>query len=462
MVTEMPLDPLRSDAMPHPPRLVPANDAELRADNARLREQLALRDLALDGIQTTFVIADRTTPEPTILYCNKIVGQMLGVRAEELIGKSISVITQNNVSMKPDFVGDNAILSAGQKISYEAEVRRPDGSTFWRGVTVVPIFDSDGTLIRSVAMGADITAKREAAQQKQELQDRLVAELKERERMVIELHLAQKLESVGRLAAGIAHEINTPIQYIGDCIHFLRSGFADTDQMLKGWQHSLDALPAGPESSRLRADALELSKKHELDFLRVEIPKAFERMSEGVARVANIVRAMKEFAHPDSSEQCAADINRAIQSTLIVATHVYKFIAHVHVDFAELPDVVCNVGELNQVFLNLIVNAAHAIEDAGRNIETGVIKIRTELSDDCVVIRISDNGCGIPPENLAKLYEPFFTTKEVGRGTGQGLAIARSIVVGKHGGELSVSSTVGSGSEFTLRLPIRGGAELPA
>jgi PAS domain S-box-containing protein len=459
MATELPIDPLRSDAMPRPPRLEPANEAQLRADNTRLREQLALRDLALDGIQTTFVVADRTTPEPTILYCNKIVGQMLGIRADELIGKSIGVITQNNVSIKPDFEGDRAILSAGQKIGYEAEVKKPDGSTFWRGVTVVPIFDSDGILIRSVAMGADITTKREAAQQKQELQDRLVAELKERERMVNELNLAQKLESVGRLAAGIAHEINTPIQYIGDCIHFLKSGFADTDQILKGWQQSLDALPAGRDSSRLLADALDLSKKHELDFLRVEIPKAFDRMSEGVARVANIVRAMKEFAHPDSSEQCAADINHAIQSTLIVATHVYKFIAHVHTDFADLPDVVCNVGELNQVFLNLIVNAAHAIEDAGRNIETGAIKIRTELSDDCVVIRISDNGCGIPPENLSKLYEPFFTTKEVGRGTGQGLAIARSIVVGKHGGELSVSSTVGNGSDFTLRLPIRGCAE---
>jgi len=457
MANEMPLGLPVSDEMPRPPRLEPTNEAELRADNARLREQLALRDLALDGIQTTFVIADRTAPEPTILYCNKMVGQMLGTRPEELIGKSIRVIAQKNVlPLTPDFQGDYAVLSAGQKISYEAEVKRPDGSTFWRGVTVVPIYDADGILIRSVAMGADITAKLEAARQKQELQDRLVAELKERERMVNELHLAQKLESVGRLASGIAHEINTPIQYIGDCIHFLRSGFADTDQMLKGWQELLDALPAGPQASSLQADVLEQSKKFELDFLRAEIPKAFERMNEGVARVANIVRAMKEFAHPDSSEQCAADINRAIQSTLIVATHVYKFIARVYTDFAELPDVVCNVGELNQVFLNLIVNAAHAIEDAGRDIETGAIEIRTEPSDDHVVIRISDNGCGIPPENLAKLYEPFFTTKEVGRGTGQGLAIARAIVVGKHGGELSVISAVGSGSEFTLRLPIRG------
>src|SRR5260370_29566257 len=137
-------------------------------------------------------------------------------------------------------------------------------------------------------MGADITAKLEAARQKQELQDRLVAELKERERMVNELHLAQKLESVGRLASGIAHEINTPIQYIGDCIHFLRSGFADTDQILRGWQNSLDALPTGAENSRLQADALELSKKYELDFLRPEIPRPFPTMSEALPRAANI------------------------------------------------------------------------------------------------------------------------------------------------------------------------------
>lgn len=434
----------------------PPDQKDLRAENARLREQLALRDLALDGVQTSFVIADRTTAEPTILYCNKIVAQMLGTRTEELIGESLALILRKNVSVRANFEEDHAVLSAGRRISYEAEVRRPDGSTFWRGVTVVPIFDADGRLIRSVAMGADITAKREAAQQKQGLQDRLVAELKERERLAAELHLAQKLESVGRLASGIAHEINTPIQYIGDCIHFLKSGFADTEKLLEGWQRLLGALPVDAEGCRLRADALDLNEKFELEFLRAEIPKAFARMTEGVARVTNIVRAMKEFAHPDSKEQCAADINRAIQSTLTVASQVYKFIARVHTDFAELPEVVCNVGELNQVFLNLIVNAAHAIEDAGRDFKTGMMEIRTQLAGDRVVIRISDNGCGIPPENLAKLYEPFFTTKEVGRGTGQGLAIARAIVVGNHGGELSVVSTVGSGTEFKVSLPVRG------
>jgi PAS domain S-box-containing protein len=433
-----------------------ANVEDLLADNAHLREQLALRDLALDGIQSTFVISDRTTVEPTILYCNRMAADMFGLQRDQVIGMGLGVMSQYNVTSKRDFRKDHAVLSTGQSLAYEFEVSRADGSTFWRGVTVVPIFGSDGSLVRSIAMGADITAKREAARRSQELQDQLVVELKERERMVGELHLAQKLESVGRLASGIAHEINTPIQYIGDCIHFLRSAYGDLDQILEGWQTALAGIRGTPQIGDLRLRVDEIVVKYELAFLRAEIPKAFERMSDGVARVTNIVSAMKEFAHPDANEQSAADINHAIRSTLIVATNVYKFVASVHTDFAELPDVVCNIGQLNQVFLNLVVNASHAIEDAARPTGTGEIKIVTSQSDDRVVIRISDNGCGIPTENLSKLFDPFFTTKEVGRGTGQGLAIAHSIVVDKHGGELSVKSVPGEGTEFTLWLPIDG------
>jgi two-component system, NtrC family, sensor kinase len=165
---------------------------------------------------------------------------------------------------------------------------------------------------------------------------------------------------------------------------------------------------------------------------------------------------MKEFAHPDANEHSPSDLNHALQTTLLVASNEYKYIARVHTDFAELPDVVCNVGELNQVFLNLIVNAAQAIQDAERDASTGEIKISTAVAGDAVVIRISDNGCGIPSDNLAKVYDPFFTTKEVGRGTGQGLAITHSILVDKHGGDISVSSQVEIGTEFTLRLPIGG------
>jgi two-component system NtrC family sensor kinase len=452
--TQPPLDATATSGTPRWPEDESTDLLALRLANARLQEQLELRDVALDGIPTTFVIADRTTIEPTIIYCNKAAAGMFGMRPDEVIGRGVSEISLHNGTNKPDFQKDHATLSAGRSISHESEAQRKDGSTFWRGVTVMPLFDSSGALIRSIAMGADITAKREAARRQNELQEQLVAELKERERMLAELQLAQKLESVGRLASGIAHEMNTPIQYIGDCIHFLRSGYADTRQILDGLQQALTSLPADSQCGELRALFDRLSVKYELDFLDAETPKAFERISEGITRVSTIVGAMKEFAHPDSSEKRAADINRGIQSTLIVATHVYKFIARIHTDFSELPEVTCNIGELNQVFLNLIVNAAHAIEDSAQNIDTGVIKISTARDGDKVIVRIGDNGCGIPPEHLSKLYDPFYTTKEVGRGTGQGLAIARSIVVDKHGGDLSVSSNIGVGTEFTVTLPI--------
>jgi signal transduction histidine kinase len=150
------------------------------------------------------------------------------------------------------------------------------------------------------------------------------------------------------------------------------------------------------------------------------------------------------------------DLLHALETTLLVASNEYKYVAKVRTEFAELPQVVCNVGELNQVFLNLIVNAAHAIKDSGKDAESGEIAIRVAAEDDQAVIRVRDNGCGVPKENLSKIYDPFFTTKEVGRGTGQGLAISHSIVVDKHGGDISVSSEVGVGTEFTIRLPIAG------
>jgi signal transduction histidine kinase len=245
---------------------------------------------------------------------------------------------------------------------------------------------------------------------------------------------------------------------VGDGVYFLRSAYENFNQLFSGWRSAVDALPENPAHDALRLEVAELMAKCDLDFLRAEIPKAFERTSDGVERVTNIVKAMKEFAHPDTNEQSPADLNHAIGTTLLVASNEHKYFAKIHTEFAELPAVVCNIGELNQVFLNLIVNAAHAIHDAGGDVNTGEIKISTAVDGDAVIIRISDNGCGIPPENLAKLYDPFFTTKEVGRGTGQGLAITHSIVVDKHGGHIGVSSGVGTGTEFTLRLPIAGHA----
>jgi PAS domain S-box-containing protein len=442
-----------------------AEISALRADNMELREQLALRDHALDATQSFFVITRLAGPERHIIeYCNKVVAEQHGFRRQDLVGKDARALTQWYLRNK-DYRSDlSAALHSGQIFQYEDEVTRKDGSTFQVGVSTTPIFDHAGRLTHAVAIGADITAKREEARKKQELQDKLLDEMKERERVVLELQLAQKLESVGRLAAGVAHEINTPIQYVGDSVQFLRSAFDDLIRLVDEWREIIDALAAGPEQEALRASFARLTDKYDLGFVRSEMPRAFERTFDGVDRVSTIVKAMKEFAHPDAEEQSPADLNHAIETTLLVASNEYKYVAKVRTDFADLPPVVCNIGELNQVFLNLIVNAAHAIQDSGKDSDSGEIRIRTELCGDSTVIRVRDNGCGIPEENLSKLYDPFFTTKEVGRGTGQGLSIAHAIVVDKHGGDIAVQSRIGVGTEFVLKVPVAGRAtrEMPS
>jgi PAS domain S-box-containing protein len=430
--------------------------AALRAENDALRAQLALRDHALDATPSFFVITRQEHPAPVIVYCNKIVADSHGYSREELIGKPVTMLTQW-VGRNPNFsVEVQQGLLAGRTVQFEEEVARPDGSTFWLGVSIRPLYDGAGRFTHTVAVGADITAKRIETHKKQELQDKLLAEMKERERIGIELQLAQKLESVGRLAAGIAHEINTPIQYVGDSVHFLRSAFDDFDKLFDGVNRAAAMLPDGAQREAYEHELAELERKYDVEYLRAEVPKAFTRTFDGVERVTNIVKAMKEFAHPDANEQNAVDLLHALETTLLVASNEYKYVAKVRTEFAELPHVVCNVGELNQVFLNLIVNAAHAIKDSGKDSDSGEIIIRAAAEGDQAVICVSDNGCGVPKENLSKLYDPFFTTKEVGRGTGQGLAISHAIVVDKHGGEISVSSEVGVGTQFTVKLPLAG------
>jgi PAS domain S-box-containing protein len=431
--------------------------AASRAENARLREQIALRDHALDVTHSFFVITRVAGPQQHIIeYCNKVVADLQGLCKEDLIGRDAGILTEwneRNATYRPSL---SSTLHAGQVFHYEDEVIRKDGTKLLVGVSMTPIFNAAGTLTHAVAIGADITGKREEARKKQELQDKLVEEMKERERVVLELQLSQKLESVGRLAAGVAHEINTPIQYVGDSVQFLRSACEDLMRLLDEWREILEQCPAGTAPGILQAEFARLTDKYDVNFIRAEMPRAFDRSFDGVDRVSTIVKAMKEFAHPDSTEQNAADINHALETTLLVASNEYKYVAKAHTDYANLPAVVCNIGQLNQVFLNLIVNAAHAIQDAGRDAETGEIRISTELDGDSAVIRIRDNGCGIAGENLSKLYDPFFTTKEVGRGTGQGLSIAHNIVVDKHGGEISVSSAVGVGTEFRIAVPLLG------
>lgn len=425
-----------------------------RAERIRLEVELDLRNCALDAASTHFMIVNVSLLPWRISYINRAICECHGYGVAELLGRSpLTLVSVEESQLALERISD--AVRHGKTVSVEMVGRRKDHSTFAVGMTMAPLSPFTQGISHYVCVAADITARLAQERAQRALQERLVNEMQERERIAIELRLAQKLESVGRLAAGIAHEINTPIQYVGDSVSFLQSADADLRNLREGYRRAIRRLVAADAAEGVLPEVEKMEAAADLEFLAVEIPKAFERTLDGVERVAAIVRAMKEFAHPDSAQHELADLNHAIETTLIVARNEYKYCAQVETQFSELPLVSCNVGELNQVFLNLIVNAAHAVAESDKDAETGRIGIVTSTAGDQVSISITDNGCGIAPENLEKIFDPFFTTKPVGRGTGQGLAITRSIVVEKHGGRIDVQSTVGTGTTFTLHLPVQ-------
>ena len=274
-----------------------------------------------------------------------------------------------------------------------------------------------------------------------------------REALETELQLAQKLEGVGQLAAGVAHEINTPMQYVGDNLLFLSKAFDKLNEHLA----DVDTALAGSDDPAL-VEAVSTSKARlKLAYLLKNAPKALHDSIEGVSHVSDIVRAMKSFAHVDGDEKTTGDLNQSIRDTLIVAQNEYKSCAVVETALEEVPKIMCFPGRINQVLLNLIVNAAHAVADAKRE-SGGKIRVSSHAEDGMVSVTVSDNGVGIPAHIRSKVFDPFFTTKVVGKGTGQGLSIARSIIVEAHGGTLSFESELGEGTAFTFKVPIDGRA----
>lgn len=281
----------------------------------------------------------------------------------------------------------------------------------------------------------------------------------ERERSLEEIQIrhSQRLESMGRLAAGIAHELNTPIQYIGDNVGFLDETFRKLERVGKLHAQVIAAAKAQPDLLPLVREVESAWEEVDGEFLLPEIPAAIAGTLDGVARVAKIVRAMKDFSHPGTSGKSSLDLNKAVENTLIVSRNEWKYHAQLITHFdPDLPPVLGLPDELNQAVLNLIVNAAHAMADRHRT-ETstiGTLTVSTRRDGEWAELRIGDTGVGIPDPIRSKIFEPFFTTKEVGRGTGQGLAIVRSVIVEKHGGRIDFETEVGAGTTFIVRLPI--------
>jgi PAS domain S-box-containing protein len=318
--------------------------------------------------------------------------------------------------------------------NFECEVFQKDGNKIWLTMNIRAIRE-EGRVVRYEGMCEDIT---------------------ERIMLRSQLLQAQKLESVGQLAAGVAHEINTPAQYVGDNVTFLKVAFAELLELLKSYEELLAKVKDSGLHEELETQAEAAIARTDANYLKEEIPKALAQSLDGIQRVSEIVSAMKEFSHPGTKEKVLLDLNHAIESTITVSRNEWKYAAELETDFdTSLPPVRCYPGEFNQVILNLIVNAAHAISDANRALgrEKGKITVRTKNQAEYVEIRIEDTGTGIPEKVRSRIFDPFFTTKEVGKGTGQGLAIARSVVVDKHGGTLDFETVEGAGTAFIVRLP---------
>ncbi len=402
-----------------------------KLDEEKLKEAHIETRLILDSVGSIIIGLNR---ENRVRIWNRGAEKILGISQSEIIGRKID---------ECDILWDLEKIRAGISECRikrtpirldELDFKRPDGSRGFLGITINPIFDYNKMNV--IIYGADIT---------------------ERKNLELQLAHTQKLESIGQLAAGIAHELNTPTQYIGDNIRFLNDSFRDLTSLidyimkfLNRGETETDPLPI--DEIKKRMEQLDMS------FLLKEIPKAIEQSLEGIDRISQIIQSIKEFSHPGSKERASVDINRCIQNAITISKNEWKYVAELTTDLKpDLPHIYGYPQELNHVFLNIIINAAHAIKERlKRNKEEikGRIHIKTDTSEGFVEIRISDNGIGIPRSIQKRIFDPFFTTKEVGKGSGQGLAITHRIVVKKHNGSIFFETEEGKGTTFIIRLPI--------
>jgi PAS domain S-box-containing protein len=354
--------------------------------------------------------------------CNKLVANRMGVEPADLIGKTDFDFFPREHAER-FFADEQALIQSGVPLINREEIAFDKTRGMDRIILTskIPLRDEAGNLTGIVGTGFDITDRKDA-------EARMAS--------------SDRLESIGRLAAGVAHEINTPIQYLNDSVTFIRDGVGE---LLAYIDELHKATTARPENSE------------DVDYMREELPPALTRVAEGLSRITEIVRSMKVFSHADQREMGEVDLNCSVTSTLVVARSEYRDVADVETDLGEIPRVICHGGQINQVVLNLVVNAAHAIGDVlKKGGERGRIVVRSYVENDRVVISIADTGGGIPESIRARIFDPFFTTKEVGRGTGQGLSVSRNVVVKGHGGELDFITEPGAGTTFFVRLPIKG------
>ncbi len=405
----------------------------LSESERRFRRELAHNQQILSAISSILI---GVSADNFITHWNKAAEEIFGLGPESVIGRPLAACgIQWDWKVFQEHLA--ACLGKGTQRRVDSlRYRRPDGSDALLGLMLTPIRDEEQQTAGYLISGRDIT------------------NIQNMERQLIQ---AQKLKSIGQLAAGIAHEINTPTQYVGDNTRFLKDSFADLMNLLAGYQDLLDAARTGEVPAELVRRVDRALQAADIDFLVEQIPLAIEQSLEGIQRISKIVSAMKEYSHPGSEGKITTDLNRAIESTVTVARNEWKYVAEMELDLdPNLPLIQCLPGEINQVILNLITNAAHAIADCTgeTGAEKGLIRISTGTDGSWVEIRVQDSGTGIPEDARDYIFDPFYTTKEVGRGTGQGLSIAHNVIVEKHSGTIVFETEANRGTTFIIRLPV--------
>jgi len=388
----------------------------------------------IDSLRSAVFVLDSETLK--ITDCNAAAVEIFEFSKEELTGKSFDFLFPKSNGFE-DYKKKlfKAISKKGVMHAYDVKMKRKGGEIFFAEHNTIPLQDKSGSRIGWVSTIQDIT---------------------ERRILETEFSQGQKLQSIGQLAAGIAHEINTPTQFVSDNTRFLQDSFKDLSRLIEKYRQLEKALTEGSDTNDLLPEITDLADEIDVEFLSEDIPKAIEQSLDGLGRVSDIVRAMKDFAHPDVNEKKSENLNRIIESTATVARNEWKYVSEMKLELdPDLPLVVCKGSEIGQVLLNIIINAAQAIEDAigDETGKLGEIKITTHRDDEWVEIRISDTGTGIPEESRSHVFDHFYTTKEVGKGTGQGLAISHSAITKNHQGSLTFETEMGKGTTFIIRLP---------
>ncbi len=416
------------------------NDAaahEIEMAQAELKQTNGTLEAVIQSAPLAVVTMDL---EGRVTMWNPAAERIHGWSKEDVLGRRLPVVL---LKQPPDEVArvHKRILTEGGVTGLEYVCLTKAGEPITVSLAAAPLYSAAGEQNGAVYLVTDVT---------------------ERKLLECQLAQAQKLESIGQLAAGIAHEINTPIQFIGDNLRFIREGFESWNRLFALYRRLEGVVRTGEPATGLAAECEAFAAETDSEYVREEIPRAIGQSLEGIDHVARIVRAMKDFSHFGEIGKTGVNINHVIESTLVVSRNEWKYVADVQTAFdAALPQVPCVPGELNQVILNLIINSAHAIADAvsGRPGAKGVITVSTRRDGDWAEIRVADTGVGIPAPARPHIFNPFFTTKPLGKGTGQGLAIAHTVVVQRHGGTIAFETEVGTGTTFTVRLPLEGASE---